>query len=68
MNNLGIMYGLGEGVERDDARAYAWFALAASHGDTNAAKNRDLTSDEPSSEQLADGQRIFRELQSEIGG
>ena len=62
MNNLGIMYGLGEGVEQRDIDAYAWFALAARNGDQNAAKNRDLTSQELGDDQLRSAQQLFTEL------
>lgn len=39
--NLAMLYARGLGVERDEAEAYAWFAAAASRGDTAAAAERD---------------------------
>ena len=37
--NLGAIYANGDGVERDDARAYAWTSLAAGQGDETAKRN-----------------------------
>ncbi|MGI9403386.1 MAG: tetratricopeptide repeat protein [Hyphomicrobium sp.] len=34
--NLGLMYGEGRGVARDDAKARAWFQKAAEQGDVKA--------------------------------
>ncbi|NIM26655.1 MAG: sel1 repeat family protein, partial [Gammaproteobacteria bacterium] len=42
MNNMAFMYGIGEGVEQSNVEAYAWFALAASRGNADAAQNRDV--------------------------
>ncbi len=33
---LGLMYHRGEGVARNPVRAFAWFSLAAAHGDREA--------------------------------
>ena len=33
---IGVMYHKGEGVARNSVRAFAWFSLAASHGDRDA--------------------------------
>jgi TPR repeat protein len=48
---IGVMYHKGEGVARSSVRAFAWFSLAAAHGDSDAkAKlsevSRTLTPDE----------------------
>jgi TPR repeat protein len=67
MNNLGIMHGLGEGVEQDDLQAFAWFALAAERGDDNAAKNRDLTAKELSQPKLEAAMQRKLELAAELG-
>ena len=37
--NLGPIYANGDGVERDDARAYAWTSLAAGQGNETAKDN-----------------------------
>jgi TPR repeat protein len=48
---IGVMYHKGEGVARSSVRAFAWFSLAAAHGDRDAkAKltevSKTMTSDE----------------------
>jgi hypothetical protein len=41
---IGVMYHKGEGVARSSVRAFAWFSLAAAHGDREAkAKLRDVS-------------------------
>lgn len=41
---VGLMYHKGEGVARNSVRAFAWFSLAAAHGDRDAkAKLRDVS-------------------------
>src|ERR1700681_4068266 len=41
---IGVMYHKGEGVARNSVRAFAWFSLAAAHGDREAkAKLRDVS-------------------------
>jgi TPR repeat protein len=41
---IGMMYHKGEGVARNSVRAFAWFSLAAAHGDADAkAKLRDVS-------------------------
>jgi TPR repeat protein len=41
---IGLMYHRGEGVARNSVRAFAWFSLAAAHGDRKAkAKLRDIS-------------------------
>jgi TPR repeat protein len=41
---VGVMYHRGEGVARNSVRAFAWFSLAAAHGDRKAkAKLRDMS-------------------------
>jgi TPR repeat protein len=66
MNNLGIMHGLGDGVPRDDTRAYAWFIVAAQRGDSNAAKNRDLTAGDLARKDREAGQKLAQELSASI--
>ena len=38
-NNLGLMYGLGQGVPQDDAEAVKWYRLAAAQGYAGAQYN-----------------------------
>jgi TPR repeat protein len=41
---IGVMYHKGEGVARNSVRAFAWFSLAAAHGDRDAkAKLHDVS-------------------------
>jgi TPR repeat protein len=41
---IGVMYHKGEGVSRNSVRAFAWFSLAAAHGDRDAqAKLREVS-------------------------
>jgi TPR repeat protein len=41
---VGVMYHRGEGVARNSVRAFAWFSLAAAHGDREAkAKLHDVS-------------------------
>jgi TPR repeat protein len=41
---IGVMYHRGEGVARNSVRAFAWFSLAAAHGDRDAkAKLRNVS-------------------------
>ncbi len=39
--NVGIMYLNGQGVEKDETKAYAWFSLAAESGDEKLTSIRD---------------------------
>jgi len=40
--NLGVLYESGLGVPKDHAAAYKWYTLAATGGDTEAARRRDM--------------------------
>jgi TPR repeat protein len=41
---IGVMYHKGQGVARNPVRAFAWFSMAAAHGDSEAkAKLRDVS-------------------------
>jgi TPR repeat protein len=41
---VGVMYHRGEGVARNSVRAFAWFSLAAAHGDRDAKAKLDEVS------------------------
>jgi uncharacterized protein len=58
------MYAKGQGIPQNYEQAYIWFDLAASHeGEaTNPAKNRDDVAAKMTPDQLAEAQRIAREL------
>ena len=77
--NLGLMYRKGEGVPQDDAEAVKWYSLAAEQGyykaqhnlaavqgHKGAMKNRDIIKKEMSSAQIAEGQKLSRELLKRI--
>jgi TPR repeat protein len=59
--NLGVMYGKGQGVPRDDVLAYMWFNLAAAQGDPNGKGLRDLVAKSMTREQIAEAQKLARE-------
>ena len=50
--NLGLMYGLGQGVEESYVHAHMWWTLAAEQGHAAAAKNRDIVAGGMSNEEL----------------
>jgi len=59
--NLGLMYGKGQGVAQNDVYAYMWFNIAASLGNEDAAKNRDLIAKEMTPSQIAEAQKLASE-------
>ena len=61
MNLLGLYYATGEGVPKDELRAYVWLTLASSK-DHQYAKFRDQIEAKLNGEQKADGQRMAREV------
>ena len=58
---LGIMYSLGQDVERDLIAAHKWFNLAALRGNESAKHYRRDISSEMSPTQIAEAQREARE-------
>ena len=60
-NRLGVMYAEGNGVPADNLEAYAWFNIAAAQGDENAEKNRQLTTESITREEIARAQQLARE-------
>ena len=54
------MHVAGEGVERDLAKAFAWYALAASQGDLAGRQNMAVLRDQMSSDQLQLSYRLAR--------
>lgn len=65
-NNLGFMYDSGEGVPEDDIQAYAWFNLAAAQGVEEAKEARDDTRQHMTSSQIAEAQKLSREIAARI--
>ena len=68
MNNLGVMYALGQGVQRSTIEAYAWFALSARTGNAEAENNRDLISKEFSTDDAIKAERRLAELATAADG
>jgi len=60
-NNLGVMYGLGQGVLQDYVRAHMWFNVVAANGYKDSAKNRDQAASKMTPQQLEQAQRMARE-------
>ena len=60
--NLGGMYYDGWDVPQDYVIAYAWFNLAAAQGNERAAKNKDMVQESMTPAQVAEGQKLSREL------
>jgi TPR repeat protein len=56
--SLGILYGRGEGVTKDDVLAYAWFYLAATTGDSVGINNRAVIEKRMSPGQIAEGKSL----------
>ena len=65
-NSLGVAYGTGEGVPKDSVTAYAWFNLAAAQGDEDATKNRAIVARQMTRNQIAEAQRLSRQLATRI--
>lgn len=60
--NLGVMYGTGKGVPKNAKIAYILFNIAASKGDDNAVKGRDMVLNILTPADRADAQRISTRL------
>lgn len=60
-NNLGYMYLNGYGVLQDYLYAHMWFNIAASSGDKDAFKNRNLVEERMSPVDIAAAQNLARE-------
>ena len=65
-NNLGAMYYGGQGVPKDEARAYAWASLAVAQGETNARAVIDYLHKNLTPAQLSEGQKLRGELCAKI--
>ena len=59
--NLGVMYGLGNGVIQDSVYAHMWANLAASNGSKKGGEMRDFTAERMTPAQVAEAQRLARE-------
>jgi TPR repeat protein len=59
--NLGILYGMGQGVPQDYAAAHMWFNLAAARGNKDAVKGRDMVIAKMTPAQVVEAQKLARE-------
>ena len=64
--SLGGMYYFGDGVPKDYASAYAWYKLAAYHGEKFGANMSDRVSKEMTPEQIDKAQDLYKELLKKI--
>ena len=64
--NLGLAYGTGKGVPKDLVTAYAWYNLAAAQGHEVATKNRAIVARQMTPNQIAEAQRLSRQLVARI--
>lgn len=55
---IGVMYHKGEGVARSSVRAFAWFSLAAAHGDSDAKAKLAEVSKAMTSDELSQGRAM----------
>jgi hypothetical protein len=55
--NLGVQYGLGQGVPQSNAEAFIWSSIAAKSGDEGAVTNRDFAASQLSPTDLEAAQK-----------
>ncbi len=60
--NVGIMYAEGRGMTQDFVRGYMWLTIAATTGDPEAVRNRDLIAQKMSQTQIGEAQNLARML------
>lgn len=65
-NRLGRLYEMGRGVPQDDVKAYAWYAIAASHGNENASADRDATSKRLSESEILEAKALMQQLEQQL--
>ncbi|WP_283393951.1 tetratricopeptide repeat protein [Candidatus Pelagisphaera phototrophica] len=61
-NNLGFSYAKGQGVLQDYVRSHMWYNIAAANGYEDGPKNRDIVAEEMTSDQIAEAQKMAREM------
>jgi TPR repeat protein len=64
--NLGVLYASGEGVAQDYVRGYAWLTIAAAGRDRNALQTRELVVRNMEPAQVAQAEKLGRELCARI--
>ena len=65
-NNLGVMFFNGTGVPRDVVQGYAWLSLPSAQALSKARPNLEHVERTLTRSQIAEGQRLGRELAAEI--
>lgn len=60
-NSFGVLYRDGQGVQQDYVLAHMWCSLAATQGNEDAIKNRDIIAEKMTSDQIAEAQKLARE-------
>ena len=60
--NLGVQYVDGNGVPQDYVTAYAWWDIAQANGGADAKKGKDIIAREMTADQIAEGQKLSREM------
>ena len=57
---LGLMYGNGLGVIQDNIYSHMWINIAASNGNKNAVKNRDIVAERMTAADISKAQSLTR--------
>jgi len=57
---IGVMYHRGQGVARNSVRAFAWFSLAAAHGDRDAQAKLQAVSKTLTPEELSQAREMAK--------
>jgi TPR repeat protein len=57
---IGVMYHKGQGVARNSVRAFAWFSLAAAHGDRDAQAKLQAVSKTLTPEELSQAREMAK--------
>ncbi len=58
---LGLMYGIGRGVPKDNVAVHMWLILAAVQGHEKAQKAQEIAAKRMTLDQIAEAQRMARE-------
>ncbi len=59
---LGFLYSTGRGVPEDFVQAHFWFTIAAAQGSDDSRKSRERVAKKMTPAQIAEAQRLAREL------
>ena len=58
--NLGVMYGIGQGIIQDNVYAHMWGNIASSNGNENGGKLRDFVEKKMTPSQIETAQKLAR--------